>query len=188
MGKKQSRRVAAGWRKGKRDRCGGGGDEIKGRERKGGVITIWQNSQIRSERSRLAQFHPSTIKIFNLVPELSILVQFRPCAEMACRGGLSSSAHSQIILPTYVEMSILPLFFLVETSTSALPLTQPLSLPGSQATAPPSLLAVPSQLAHRLLPSRSLALAGRHAKSLLLQCRADLLKGEAEAQPEQGEK
>ena len=77
MEKKQSRRVAAAWRKGKRDRCGGGGDEIKGR---GGVITIWQNSKIRSERSRLAQFCPSTIKKSNLIPELYKWARFRPYA------------------------------------------------------------------------------------------------------------
>ena len=83
--------------------------------------------------SRPAQFHPSTIKTSNLVLEISILVQFRPCAEMACHSALSHQRTVILDFQLMLKCQFYPILFcqgICPPSPS-----QPLSLPGSQDSA-----------------------------------------------------
>ena len=72
-------------------------------------------AKIILELLSLAQFHPSTIKKFNLMPELYKWVRIYPYAELARHGGLprqrrvSLGLHLLVKYPSLSEMSILPL-------------------------------------------------------------------------------
>lgn len=88
------------------------------------------------ELSRSAQFRPSTIKMSNLVPELSILVRFCPCAEMACHRGLPRQRTVRLDFQLTLKYQFYPCsFFSRHLPSLSQPTPLALSLPGSQAAA-----------------------------------------------------